>query len=615
MLIAAAVILIALAVCAVRFLPRGGEPDVFLYTTEDEFTLLRDLSAGSERATLSGDPCPAVYFSEDGAYVFFFKSDDTEGPVGSLYVASAEDLKKQDPPEPEKISSHVYIYSVWPLEGKKAVFLKETGPAMQLRLYNGTDSIRLADDAGPDLLIRGGYIYFSVYGGDSEDGGSGLYRVPADGSGRPERLGGGFDLLLTPYDSDPLIYTANGEKYSYDASDVYVAKPGEEPRMILENVDLVVSAADVDGSPRVCYLKKEDLEIPLYSLITDGSAREDGERSAPAEKDFITAGGGSGPDTLDRESYEEACALYEKGQERNRIRSVLKDKIYHDTCYNLCLYENGSSVTLAENVSPDVTGSAEDGIYLYRKITNSVEGPIADIEDVYESGLCDDFLWEKLTDYEGRGVTAPFQNVNGKESDLGIADDIGSLTLCVLDSREAVVLSRTNNERMGLTARAYGIGADSLTFKSVIIDDEEGDYLRQDGEDSGAVYFVLYGDGSGVGGDVLRYADGEKTVMVQGADSADIMKDGTVYKIEDTEYNENTEIVEGTLSVTEDGKARRIADEVNLYGITYLEGGRVVYIRDGDLYLWNGSESEQIARDVVRFWAGRSEKPLRIWCS
>ena len=71
------------------------------------------------------------------------------------------------------------------------------------------------------------------------------------------------------------------------------------------------------------------------------------------------------------------------------------------------------------------------------------------------------------------------------------------------------------------------------------------------------------------------------------------------------EYNYRSEVTECSLDVVKDGKNERIADDVYLVTITFLDAKRVVYVSDGDLFVWNGSTSEKLASDVTSFWSSR----------
>ena len=53
-----------------------------------------------------------------------------------------------------------------------------------------------------------------------------------------------------------------------------------------------------------------------------------------------------------------------------------------------------------------------------------------------------------------------------------------------------------------------------------------------------------------------------------------------------------------------DEKEVRIDDDVS--DVVFLPNARMLYISDGDLYLWEKEESVRLARDVTGIWASDS---------
>ena len=218
--------------------------------------------------------------------------------------------------------------------------------------------------------------------------------------------------------------------------------------------------------------------------------------------------------------------------------------------YDLRKYENGNETVLVKEIESMEAYSAEAGVYLYTK----------------------DGDW--------------YQFVGGQESKFKLDDDARIYGLYVLNGKEAVLHCYVDG---GYELKAYTIGKTELTPSEDITDEEYtiggvGSYKGKD-----VLYYFTDLSRNGDEGELIRYANGEKTSVVKDAAGVLILKDGSATFKSDADSDD-------TLYLVKSGKSERIADDVE--SIAILSGKLVAYVSDGDLYVWNGSKSEKLANDV-----------------
>ena len=123
-------------------------------------------------------------------------------------------------------------------------------------------------------------------------------------------------------------------------------------------------------------------------------------------------------------------------------------------------------------------------------------------------------------------------------------------------------------------------------------------------------------DSGGESGELMCYAGGKTVSVAKDAARVVVLDDGSAaFKLEDVVYNDRRGIQEGSLYVMKDGKGERIADDVYTSSIAYLDARRVVYISDGDLFVWNGKDSEKLASDAAYFWTNGQADRRTYFCS
>ncbi len=284
----------------------------------------------------------------------------------------------------------------------------------------------------------------------------------------------------------------------------------------------------------------------------------------------------------DRDAYEQALSrktLRESLQSSDQARDVMA--LY---CLNL---EDGSVSTLLDNVA-DCTYKYGSDLFIYRTMDQLTEKvPIEEITSGYDVedkvfGLNSGTLSVYSADQQATVFT-----MDGEEySEFTRLYYNGSVVLAVNNDSELLVSPVSDG-----AADEFAIGAENIF----------GEFMAEDGS---FYYFAdSYTDSNGrTFGDYYVYRNGEATRLVRDAMTVSVMEDGTIVACTNDSYTSNSWYPYGmelTL-VNSKGERTTMSDDVNVY--FYLDTNRIVYLADGNLYLYNGKESDRLAKDVDLVW-------------
>lgn len=596
----AALAVIVLIVAVVKLMPSGGGKDVLVYLNDDDELMFRkDLKAKTEPVELTDDETSSVLFSKDGKYIYYLESD-AYSETGTLYRAETAKIGKKGF-SPEKVSSDVagsYDLSsyVRVLDNGGAVYIRGSGNNGQLRYYDGKESYKLANVSGYfSLDEKGAYAYYTEY--DSADGTYSLYRVEVKDGGEKERLLKDADQIFGSYDANVLVYgKSNGNDGSgVWTSDIYSQTPGGDKSKLLSDVYSVVDVTVSGSKVSITYTTAQVEEHTLYDFVRDSMASSDANEREPSTSNYQTYGYWGW--TTDWDAYSAAYDKWLEVETRNEIRQELRDTDYNLTTYTLHRYEDGKDTVLAEGLAFAYPRcSVSDGIYIYAKSEQDVS-VVCDVSDLE--------YWSEIYNKIDTSERIWYQNVKGTESELGLDEDAdtGVSSLYVLNGKEAVLSIYEDGESL---IQAYSIGKDKLTFSSIVTDEDcislqVGKNGKQD-----VLYYMTDLSSDHSSGDLMYYVNGNKATVAREAAEVVLLDDGkAVFKADEITYNNRRNTTECSLYAVKDGKNERIADDVAWYSITYLDTNRVLYISDGDLFVWNGSASEKLASDVTSFWSSR----------
>jgi len=643
----AIVLLVVLLVKLFSGLGGGGKAAAYAYLNDDgELMYLADLKEKTKALEITdeADYSSSVCFSPDGKTVYFTDGGST------LYSIAVSELKKDG--KPERISRNVSGFFV--LDDGRLAYSEYDGTENKLSIYEKGESYRLLKGYSEYRFSEDQKtIYYTER--DSADNTIDLYRMPVQKDAEEERLLKGASIIYNSYTSDTLVYGVQ-EKGDADAPGggysvtVYSCAPGGEKTKLVSDAQSIQGVKVKDGKVSFYYYEEKAEEHTLYDFVTDSKAGEDastlsGERPvSPSWYDYypsdyrveddgsVTYGDRNGnrypvdvsslltdgktvndlytwevsplAEADARERYSQVQADYDaridawnEAQERQNAREELKAFDYSQSYMELYHYDGGEA---GDPIGTEIdsngnVSAALNGVFLYRKV-DMAGGKVGDLSELsYPMEVL-----EKLESGEGDGDW--YQNVGGKESVLEELEDIASINrICVLNDKEVVLAVSDGTDDI---LQSYALGKDGLTFTATILD-EDFSYPTL-AEASGADVLYLFTEPSsgehGTAGDFCIYKDGKLETIAQEVYGAMVLDEsGATYLVTDIDSGDNAEV-----ALLKDGKTTTVTDEMSQEPI-FLDGSKILYLSDGDLMLWDGKESRQIARDVERIWASVTE--------
>ena len=625
----------------------GGSKSLYAYLNDDyELMYLPSLSQDAESVEISDKTgfSTSVQFAPDGKTLYFTDADN------SLYEVAVVGLTKEGG-KPERIKKDVSSFQM--LQDGRILFREyDSG---RLNVYDGEETFTLVKEYDSYQLSED---HKTLYYTELDDGGARtLYRIAIDKDAGKEKLLDGADVIYTSWDSETLVYGEGGYTYGASPDDgdrntlaIYACKPGEKAEKLIDDV-YSVTGIQVDGDKVSFHYWVQNVDKrTLYDFVTDSNASSDAAvlaepPTSPSSWDYAPASHPDGlyiengviycrdnkgnafpvdtsalqaqqnlpPEQLSywdvlpiaraecnaryeqaREEYNTAYQAWQAANSRESLRRSLQSSEYTQTSYELYHFDGAKP---QEPIADDIfsaNGHIGAGVFLYKKANTSggTVGDVADLDGYYD-------VYTRLE--SGSNDSDWYQNVGGKESVLDDIDSEASFSSSWVLNGSELVLRVTEDDDTSL--QSFTVGAEALTFNSVILDDEDDFSGVQKGADSaGKDVLYLFTEVSEDSrsneptGDFCVYRDGKLETIAKEIFGVFILDDsGATYVVTDIDREGNAE-----LALLKDGELTTISDEAS--GGWFLDGTQVLYTSDEDLYLWNGKESVRVARDVLRVW-------------
>lgn len=478
------------------------------------------------------------------------------------------------------------IYTLVP-GGEKEKLASDVTEVLDLTILDGGKVRLLYTVLDAEASEYGGVytIYCVSSGGEKEKLASDVAQIHGWGES-----GGQIRLAYSVLDT-------GAEESSYLSYSLYSVSAGGEKEKIASDVDNVY-VLDLDNGVSLLYTTMETEEHTLYEFVTDNQAQADANMREPNYEDYqyIDPDSYWGWYTTDWDAYYDAWDVWRGVSSRNSIRQELQEIGYNFLSYTLTRYENGEKTVLMEDAESINVFDPEDGIYIYTKQEGEVR-TVADLADLEYSYEIYDLLGEK-------GSQTWYVNVNGTESELDLDEDYIPGDVYLLNGSQ-VVLVAYDKEDYEDALFTYTLADSKLTGGGTLTDEPFSNlsFGTSPGGKEGLYYFTDLDEKNSTG-ELICYT-GEKTTIAKEARMVLMLDGKTVFKVDEMTYNDRRGTTEGSFYTVVDGKSTKIADDVEIYNMAILDASQILYIGDGDLYLWNGSESTKLASDVTAFWHNR----------
>lgn len=411
------------------------------------------------------------------------------------------------------------------------------------------------------------------------------------------------DLQITNIDKWEAIYDYYYSSFGYDYSLEYAAE--HDPLFASEYkafVDKYKGQADENGYILVTDTIKQDLQ-QLYITCTNYTMLFDitggispSEPEDTAWQSFCYGRYESGY-TTDDKYYEDLNKYYEVA-DRIEIRDTLKkDDYYSRYAYTLYRYENGASETVSENLlNYNRTGGAIT-FNTSDSITKKIR--IEDLYWAYDAMSAFDYSYEDSNFY-----LLPDSGTVLKFSDAAFED---YLEICYENDGQL----RFTEKHVYICSYEDGLYAANIngdTVEAFERVDDEASISTVDYEADTVYYFT---DIDGDYGTLCSATGTESRTLVKdmlfGSDCFDIYEDGVIIAYTDESYHSYTYVHEISM-IDAGGSQTTIDDDVTSF--IRVDSSNLLYISDGDLYHFDGSNKTRLAYDVDWVWSLNVMEPI-----
>ena len=557
------------------------------------------------------------YFSnikllDDGKALVYIDERKSE-----LYVVQLDKLK-QDSSKNDKYIEEIdsKVSQVRAYASDNIYYLNNDG---ELYYYNGKESKELDEDVDSIEAKCGNMLYYQSY---NKDG----------------------DYVLNSYN----LKTEKGDKiaknayvYAKDEGKIYILADDElqsvdgngKAKTLAEDVESIL---DIDTDTGAAYIiKQETQEGKAYDYVTD-DAEDYSDVKEPVKSDYFTE---TTPEiALDEYDYEEYVDdpdyffdwlwtddetgmyyLYSSNCEsdvytdktnwyifdsdkywddeydyesiaydKSRIETLREDLKSEDvtiTKNNLYYIDGDKETLIQKNVSSSYSyADAEKKVVFFGVLGDDEDGVSIKISDIYSASdvqyqLDDAYSYSEPSDYYYAVGTSDKQKL--KDIPTGLYSDYNSSKIVVAYVDD--VYDTTGAELVAYTVSGKDLKEDETLSKDA--------YYYGKWYDDG---FYFYDKADNDEGNLTKYDGGKPEEIAKDVSlySLSINDDGSLIEIDDS-YD--------LIYYDKSGKDKRIDRDVDEY--SYINSKRIVYVSDGDLYVYTGKDdSQRISRNVYTYW-------------
>ena len=295
-------------------------------------------------------------------------------------------------------------------------------------------------------------------------------------------------------------------------------------------------------------------------------------------------------ESYDYEAFNQAQAAYDSVADRVELREELRSGDYDIPLYSLYLYEGGTSTLVSDQVL-EIRNTGN--LLMYNTPDSVTPANLEEISSAYE--FRERFYLDpsKENCFVGGGQTASFKLSPQGVDSFSAAWNAGYAELFLLEDQ--LFLSESSG------ALAVAQVTDGIAGSFTILSDN-GELVSLDEEETCVYYGVHRGDGSS---DLYRWKEGKADCLATGValSGLTIYEDGSMLAYAGGDggfyyYGGDLKLIQPN------GAEELIAGGVTEF--IRLDSGRILYLSDGDLYLYDGKESTLLATSVEYVWSDTS---------
>ncbi len=577
-------------------------------------------------------------------YLYFYSRINSDGSATLCRVELSKLKKNSQKNEQniEEMDSNIIEYDLLD-DADHLVYKKQNGKLMYI---NGKNEEDIARDVSSYVVTKEHKAV--VYRKAAADGNGSELHVYDLESGKDEKVNVNSQVCDTPETADFILYREDNEDGTMN---LYMTDINGRNDEIDDGIFQILAQNDQDKS--VYYIKSRREDATAYSYVDDPYADGDADVTEPKIRDYLDSctrddvyREAAASDNIDfaefsedyedtddfvwyymyysdddldllccefnnqyyyydedidqwykqREDYQTAKDRYDQSKDRIALREALKETSVGSDNYDLYKWEDGKEpVVIAENVNAGYVVTDPDGkLAVYKK--NTVTQKKVSIDDISSVSDVTNMVAEETSAAEDKDMN--YYYLEGEEKELDLDGKVYAVK--VSPDQKKVVFDTIENNVQNLNL--CGINGNEIKSEACISEDAGGAGNWVDDK------YYYYEDVINNYGDLYCYENGKSEKLISNIyQSANVYEDGIC-----SYYKDFGDYAGSDLRISDKGNETKISNGVTWY--EYIDKKRIVYLKDGNLYVYTGKDSDsEITRSVDSFECEVQKDYTFIW--
>lgn len=569
-----------------------------------------------------------VKLSEDGKYIYFLDRVDENGMGELCRIKTSKVSKNENKNEKniEELDSKVADYKI--LEDSKEVIYMRDGNRL---MYLADRQEDVEKDVAEYSLCGNKIVYTKVQKQKSDEYDD-LYTVYAYDlkTGNTEELEDDISEICITENSNFIVCQKNEED---GFGTIYVLNAKGDSEVIAKDADYYGSSILTEGKS-FYYRERQARKVSLYDCVNDSFAQKDSGIKEPDYKDYLketTAANAMSEwdfdyyvvrypeeqddfinwlyyndemqmysyynddddktyyydELLDKwfdfktDNYDADYEAYKEAESRINLREELKAEKFETVSYDVYYYEAGKEPVLVLEDIDTCNIDAEKQCLLYTK-AEEIQGNIP-MEEIYNAS---DLINRLETDEDALAASQYYCKWGQAEGELEIKGT--NFSYDVSDDGKTLMLEDGSEDRILTLYEKKGSEIEKV--------EEIAEDAALAGWTDDCCYYYENVDAEDNIGDLCYYKNGKTTRLCRNVYmSVKLYPDGNYIAYSDYNPEKGGELK----CYNAKGDDTRVAYDVTAY--RYLDDKCIVYLSDGDLYVYTGKDERKIDRNVIGY--------------